>query len=101
MLKYAICLLASMVVTACSGQGGAGGPVQANAGVAATATQSDGKQYRAVCLEEKSHGGIYVLSRWLDNKDKAFELGNYHGDFKEKGHRWKLEEREKPKGAAQ
>jgi hypothetical protein len=94
MVKYAFCLVASIGLTACGGQGGASS-VQANAGAAMA--QSDGKQYRAVCLEEKAHGSIYVLSRWLDSKDKAFELGNYHGDFKEKGHRWKLEEREKPK----
>jgi hypothetical protein len=37
-----------------------------------------------------------VLSRWLDSRDKASALGRYHGDFKEKGHRWRLEERVRP-----
>lgn len=66
------------------------------------ATNPEGKQlqYRAVCLEKAAHGGNeQVLSRWLDEKDKAEELGKYHGDFKEKGHRWRLEERTKPEQA--
>jgi hypothetical protein len=40
-----------------------------------------------------------VLSRWLDSRDKASALGRYHGDFKEKGHRWRLEERARPESA--
>jgi len=60
-------------------------------------TSSAGKQYRAVCSEKAMHGGNeQVLSRWLDEKDKAVALGEYHSNFKDKGHRWRLEERAKP-----
>jgi len=38
----------------------------------------------------------YVLSKWFDSRDKANELGQYHGDFKYKGHRWRIDERVKP-----
>jgi hypothetical protein len=59
--------------------------------------KSDGKQYRAVCIEKDQHGGNeYVLSKWMDDKNKADELGQYHGDFKYKGHRWRIDERVKP-----
>ena len=87
-----------MVVTACSGTDGTSGSSgQTNPVVSSVAAQESGKQYRAVCLEKASHGGNeYVLSRWLDVRDKAFALGQYHGDFKEKGHRWRLEERVRP-----
>jgi hypothetical protein len=37
-----------------------------------------------------------VLSKWLDEKGKAVALGEYHSNFKDKGHRWRLEERVKP-----
>jgi hypothetical protein len=60
---------------------------------------ADGKvrEYRAVCQEKEAHGGNeQVLSRWLMERDKAVALGQYHGDFKEKGHRWRIEERVKP-----
>ena len=41
------------------------------------------RQYRAVCTEKAEHGGNeYVLSKWLDEKEKAEELGKYHSDFK-------------------
>ena len=61
--------------------------------------KSEGKQYqyRAVCIEKEEHGGNeYVLSKWLDNKDQANNFGQYHGDFKYKGHRWRIEERVTP-----
>ena len=71
---------------------------QSHVAAARADTSKDQRQYRAVCLEKEAHGGNeYVLSRWLDDKDKAFALGQYHGDFKDKGHRWRLEERVKPK----
>ena len=64
-------------------------------------TSSEGKQFRAVCSEKAAHGGTeYVLSRWLDERDKAVALGEYHGNFKDKGHRWRLEERPKPSTTA-
>jgi hypothetical protein len=57
-------------------------------------------QYRAVCLEKEQHGGNQqVLSRWLDDKEKAEALGKYHTDFKDKGHRVIIEERVKPEQA--
>jgi hypothetical protein len=56
-----------------------------------------GHQYRAVCLEKEAHAGnVQVLSRWLDDRQKAYELGNYHGEFKDKGHRWIIEDRVNP-----
>jgi hypothetical protein len=63
-----------------------------------TEAKSDEKQhqYRSVCMDKEAHGGNeYVLSRWLDSRDKANELGQYHGDFKYKGHRWRIDERAK------
>jgi hypothetical protein len=60
-------------------------------------TSSAGKQFRAVCSEKAAHGGNeQVLSRWLDDREKAVALGEYHGNFKDKGHRWRIEERVKP-----
>jgi hypothetical protein len=60
-------------------------------------TSSAGKQYRAVCSEKAMHAGNeQVLSKWLDERDKAVALGEYHSNFKDKGHRWRLEERAKP-----
>lgn len=54
-------------------------------------------QYRAVCIETDQHGGNeYVLSKWFDAWDKADEIAKYHGDFKYKGHRWRIDERPKP-----
>lgn len=55
------------------------------------------RQYRAVCIEKAEHGGNeYVLSKWMDSREKANEFGQYHGDFKYKGHRWRIDERVKP-----
>ena len=57
-------------------------------------TSTAGKQFRAVCSEKAAHGGNeQVLSRWLDEKDKAVALGEYHSNFKDKGHRVRIEER--------
>ena len=54
-------------------------------------------QYRAVCIEKEEHGGNeYVLSKWLDSREQANSFGQYHGDFKYKGHRWRIEERVAP-----
>lgn len=54
-------------------------------------------QYRAVCMEKEAHGGTeYVLTRWLDSKDKAAGYGAYHGEFKYNGHRWRIEQRIRP-----
>jgi hypothetical protein len=59
--------------------------------------KTEGKQYRAVCIEKEGHAGNeQVLSTWLDSKDEATRIAQYHVDFKYKGHRWRLEERVKP-----
>ncbi len=66
---------------------------------AATVEPKPGEQYqyRAVCIEKEQHGGNeQVLSKWFDRREKADELGKYHGDFKYKGHRWRIDERIKP-----
>ena len=61
--------------------------------------KSEGKQYqyRAVCGEKEAHGGNeYVLSKWLDSREEASSYGQYHGNHKAKGHRWRIEERIAP-----
>lgn len=79
-------------------EGSGGSSLPAN-GTAAQPV-SDGKQYRALCVEKAEHGGNeYVLSKWMDSREKADELGKYHGDFKYKGHAWRIEERVKPEKA--
>ena len=61
--------------------------------------QGDGiHQYRAVCTEKALHdGNEYVLSTWLDTRREAKAIGDYHGEFKYKGHKMRIEERVKPK----
>lgn len=66
-------------------------------------TAPDGKPYefRAVCLEKERHAGReHVLSKWTEDQAAVRDLGQYHGNFKDKGHRWRLEERPKPSTAA-
>ena len=76
------------------------GKNEATNGASVASKPGEQRQYRAVCLEKAAHGGNeQVLSKWLDAKAKAEELGTYHGDFKDKGHRWRLEERVKPERA--
>lgn len=71
--------------------------VSANGASVAPAAEGKQMQYRAVCIEKQAHAGNeYVLSKWLDDKEKANSFGQYHGDFKEKGHRWRVDERVKP-----
>lgn len=71
--------------------------VSANGASAAPTAEGKQMQYRAVCIEKQAHAGNeYVLSKWLDDKEKANSFGQYHGDFKEKGHRWRVDERVKP-----
>ena len=65
-----------------------------------SSSSGEQRQYRSVCIEKDQHGGTeYVLSRWLESKEKANEFGQYHGDFKYKGHRWRIDERVKPERA--
>jgi hypothetical protein len=61
-------------------------------------TAADERQYRAVCLDAQTHGGnVAVLTKWLDTRAKAKEIGDYHADFKYKGHSVRIEERSRPK----
>jgi len=53
-------------------------------------------QYMAVCTDKEVHGGNdYVLTKWLDSKDKAVVYGREH-ERKNKGHVVKYNERVKP-----
>ena len=102
--SFSVACVLVLMMGVCSGcqatgpEGATQSSPQTNA--ATVPPSSDGKQYRVVCLEKAAHGGNeQVLSRWLDSRDKASALGRYHGDFKEKGHRWRLEERVRPESA--
>lgn len=94
-------LLSSSVFIGCSGQEkNDSSPrlsVAADSSSIKPVQSGEQRQYRSVCIENDEHGGTaYVLSRWLDSREKANELGQYHGDFKYKGHRWRIDERVKP-----
>jgi hypothetical protein len=95
------CLLAVMIGVHIGCQSGgknetANSSPQAN-GANAELKPGEQRQYRALCIEKAEHGGNeYVLSKWMDTREKANELGQYHGDFKYKGHRWRIDERVKP-----
>jgi len=53
-------------------------------------------QYMAVCTDKQAHGGNdYVLTKWLDSRDKAAIYGREH-ERKKKGHVVKYNERDKP-----
>jgi hypothetical protein len=58
-------------------------------------TAPDGRKYqfRAVCTEARHPGGMLVLSKWVDDLAVVRDLGQYHGDHKAKGHRWRIERR--------
>lgn len=58
-------------------------------------TAPDGKKYqfRAVCMESRHPGRMLVLSKWVDDLSVVRDLGQYHGDHKAKGHRWRIERR--------
>jgi hypothetical protein len=90
------------VVIAAVFSGGCGGTDRASAAApqdaARSMPQGDGvHQYRAVCTEKALHdGNEYVLTRWLDTRDEARTIGDYHGYFKYRGHEVRIEERTKP-----
>ncbi len=68
--------------------------VRGSAAEARTAADGRSYQYRAVCLEASEHdGNPQVMSKWMDDPQVARELGDYHGNFKEKGHHWVIERR--------
>lgn|SRR3990172_2655552 len=53
-------------------------------------------QYRAVCTEKEAHGGNeYLLTRWLDSKDKVLPYSREH-ERKNKSHVVRIDERVKP-----
>jgi hypothetical protein len=52
-------------------------------------------QYMAVCTDTSHGGNEYVLTKWLDSKDKALVYGREH-ERKRKGHVVKYNERVKP-----
>ena len=54
------------------------------------------QQYMAVCTEASEHDGEeQPLTSWLDSKDDANEAGKKH-EQETRGHRWRIDEREKP-----
>jgi hypothetical protein len=106
MLKYFRCILLCSIIVGCQASGENDTTNMQTAGDADAHAEPKpgsgmaGHEYRSVCLEKESHGGNHqVLSRWLGDRNKAYELGNYHGDFKDKGHRWVIEERVKSERA--
>ena len=72
---------------------------EASASEAKQDTVSDGiHEYRAVCTQKNLHdGNEIVLSKWLEIRKTAKDLGDYHADFKNKGHVVRIEKRVKPK----
>ena len=59
-------------------------------------TKSESKQYMAVCTTRVEHeGNEYILTRWVDSKDKALVYGREHSR-KKKGHVVIYRERDKP-----
>jgi hypothetical protein len=66
---------------------------------AAARSAPDGRpyQYRAVCLEVGVHTvPVWVMSKWVEDVAVVQELGDYHGNFKWKGHHWVIQRRAKP-----
>lgn len=102
-LPFVLLVLLILLIGAFSGCQSPGKTETANPSSQSGAAQAAAQyQYRAICLDKESHGGnVQVLSKWLDEREKAEALGKYHGDFKNKGHLWKIEERVKPANAGQ
>jgi hypothetical protein len=58
--------------------------------------ETEQKQYQAVCVSKEAHeGNEYILTKWLDDKDKALMYGREHSR-KKKGHDVIYRERIKP-----
>jgi hypothetical protein len=100
-LTCAAILIAAVFVGGCGGTDKAAAAATPP-GAAKLPPQGDGvHQYRAVCTEKALHdGNEYVLTRWLDTKDEAQAIGDYHGWFKYRGHQVRIEERTKPNKTA-
>jgi hypothetical protein len=53
-------------------------------------------EYRSICTEKTEHAGKELeLSGWAESEDEPNAAGKKH-ELETKGHRWKLEAREKP-----
>jgi hypothetical protein len=68
---------------------------------AAKAVQEEKPQYQymAVCMTKEEHGdNEYILTRWLDSKDRAEIYGGEHV-MKRKGHEVIYKERAKPQSS--
>ncbi len=58
--------------------------------------KAEQKQYQAVCITKEEHdGNEYILTKWLDSKEKAHMYGGEHSR-KRKGHNVIYRERVKP-----
>lgn len=95
-------LILGFLGNGCSASGTSASPA-ATPDVSALSAEGDGlHQYRAVCTEKALHdGNEYVLSTWLDTRADAKAIGDYHSDFKYKGHQIRIEERLKRKKVTQ
>ena len=93
----AVCVAALIlgVSVGCSATGKAAATPAADSASA----QGDGiHEYRAVCIQKNLHdGNEYVLSSWLPTREAAKAIGDYHGEFKYKGHLIRIDERVKRK----
>ena len=96
-IACAAVLILGLFNSGCSASGSA--PSTSAADASNSSDQGDGiHEYRAVCTQKELHdGNEYVLSRWLETRQMAQQIGDYHGEFKYKGHLVRIEERVKPK----
>ena len=95
----AVCAAVLIIGVFSSGCGaGQSAASAATQGASDAADKGDGvHEYRAVCTQKAAHdGNEYVLSKWLETPAKAKALGDYHSEFKYKGHSVRIEERVKP-----
>ena len=97
-VAYTAVLILGFFMSGCSASGKSA-PSASTEGASDSSAQDDGiHEYRAVCTQKELHGGSeYVLSRWLETRQLAKQISDYHGEFKYKGHIVRIEERVKPK----
>jgi hypothetical protein len=90
-------VLICAVFSGCSASGKS--PSASTEDASYAADQGDGiHEYRAVCTKKELHAGNeYVLTTWLETRQMAKQIGDYHGELKYKGHIVRIEERVKPK----
>jgi hypothetical protein len=94
----AACAAALILAVSSSGCDGSNKAASAATDAGKSSARGDGvHQYRAVCTEKALHdGNEYILTSWLDTKEEARTIGDYHGWFKYRGHQVRLDERTKP-----